>query len=266
MARVIKKTKLRSIQKRAAKKAIKKYRVKKKTTFKKSVKKFKKGSIKAIKKKSVRIKKGIIKKGRKALKRKGGKKKIKLRTVGNRELERALKELLSSASFVKVGIIGKPENKAHKASDKHVDPKFIGPSPAKAITNLEIGVIHEFGTKHIPQRSFLRSTYEKEFRKLGKVFTAGLKRTLARSNEPEKAIHKTLDFVGNWFVGRVKKTFTQNDWKPLKDPTRGGKNKEGLAKPLIDTGQLRASIGYQIIDVQVKNRIANVGSVKGMIN
>ena len=238
---------------------VKKTRAKKIKAFKKRVKK----ATKKVRKKAVKVRKRTVKAVKKGMKRR---KKVKIRVVPHKEVERALKELLSSASFVKVGVIGKPENKAFKASDNHVDPGFIGPHKSKPKTNLEIAVIHEFGTEHIPQRSFLRSTYESEFRKLGKVFTAGLKRTLARSNEPEKMIHKTLEFTGNWFVGRVKKKFTQPIPPPLKDPTRGGKNKEGLAIPLIDTGQLRASIGYQVIDVQVKNRIANVGSVKGMIN
>jgi hypothetical protein len=34
----------------------------------------------------------------------------------------------------------------------------------------------------------------------------------------------------------------------LAGPTRGGRNKLGQARPLIDTGQLRASISYEVLE------------------
>jgi phage gpG-like protein len=34
------------------------------------------------------------------------------------------------------------------------------------------------------------------------------------------------------------------DWEPLKDPTRGGKNAAGGGRPLNDTGRMRDSVNY----------------------
>lgn len=190
----------------------------------------------------------------------------KVVVVTNRKLMRELKAVLESASFVKIGILAKPQNKkAEKASTPHVDKNFIGPHKRKPLTVLEVGAIHEFGTGHIPQRSFLRSTWEDNVDKTHKVIVSGLKRHMKKGGDPKQNIHMALKFVGAWFVGRVKKKFTKNDWTALKDPSRGGKNFEHSSgfigpprksMPLIDTGQLRASIGYEVVKVVVKERIA----------
>ena len=60
-------------------------------------------------------------------------------------------------------------------------------------------------------------------------------------------IDTALGLMGQLVEADIKATFTNNDWPALKDPTRGGRNPDGGAKPLIDTGQLRQSIRYQIV-------------------
>lgn len=165
----------------------------------------------------------------------------------NRKLEKEIQELLSLNAFVKVGILSKPDKGKNKGSDKKdkvLRDGIVVPSDA---TVAEIGYYHEFGKGFLPQRSFLRSTWDTEKTKLMKVFQTAMKRGLAKG-DPEQKSEALLKFTGAWFVGRVKKTFTNNDWDGLKDPTRGGRNKDGTATPLVDTGQLRASIAYQVID------------------
>lgn len=165
----------------------------------------------------------------------------------NRKLEKELQKLLTADAFVKVGILSKPDTGDIKATDKKdkvLRDGVVVPSPA---TIAEIGFYHEFGKGHLPQRSFLRSTWDTEKNKLMKVYETALKRKLNKG-DPETGIQKVMKFTGAWFVGRVKKTFTNNDWDGLKDPTRGGRNKDGLSTPLVDTGQLRASIAYQVIN------------------
>jgi phage gpG-like protein len=155
----------------------------------------------------------------------------------NRKAEKILDDFLNADIYVKVGVLDKPDNNAHKASD----PKKDG----DGVTIGRVAAIHEFGTDTIPQRSFIRSTYEKEERNLANTFRR-LAKAEAKQSQPK--LERFVEKVGVWFTGRVKKTFTNNNWPPLKDPTRGGRNKSGQATPLVDTGQLRASIGYEVVE------------------
>ncbi len=160
-----------------------------------------------------------------------------------------LKKLLSDRSFVKVGVLANPDN---KAAPRASDPKTVfvmkdGSKSEKTIdTNLvTIAIAHEFGNPPLlPQRSFLRSTFAKEKKNIPKVFFKAAQRQIKKKRyDPEDV----LRLVGVWFEGLVKKTFTNNNWPSLKDPTRGGRNKDGGATPLVDTGQLRASIASEVV-------------------
>ena len=185
--------------------------------------------------------------------------------IVNFKLERELDKLLSMGGFVKIGVLGDPDQKGRgKSTDAKSEVLADGIVVASDdMTVLDIAVIHEFGLGHVPQRSFIRSTWEKEQKKLGKVFEKALIRDVVKTgkissgDDIDKRLTKILTFAGAWFAGRVRKTFTNNDWPALKDPSRGGKNFEHSSSfigpprksmPLIDTGQLRASISFQVIN------------------
>jgi HK97 gp10 family phage protein len=167
----------------------------------------------------------------------------------NRKAEKLLLKLLKDKSFVKIGVLGKPDQKGSaKASDvKKVSTKDGSKDSPDGTTLVDIAVIHEFGTSKIPPRSFLRSTFAENKKKIPKVYLGLAKRAIKKKDYDPKDV---LKLMGAWMAGQVRQTFTKNDWPPLKDPTRGGKNKEGGATPLVDTGQLRASISYQVIEDQ----------------
>jgi len=167
----------------------------------------------------------------------------------NKKLEAALDRIFSIGAFVKVGIIGKPDNVGGVKADagKEVLKPWQGDFflfTSTSVTLVDVAVIHEFGTSTIPQRSFLRSTYAENKKKIPRAFEAEARRALKKKEwDPEEIMER----IGIWFQGLVVKKFTNNDWPALKDPTRGGKNKKGNATPLVDTGQLRQAISYQVI-------------------
>ncbi len=143
----------------------------------------------------------------------------------------------------KVGILADPDgNKAHKADSKKKRRESDGTIANSDDTLLDIAVIHEFGLGNQKERSFLRSTSndKRVKNKIGKI----AENELSKAADPDKIIRKLAAAM----VGEVKKKFTDNDWPALNDPTRGGKNPQGGARPLVDTGQLRASIAYEIIE------------------
>ena len=181
----------------------------------------------------------------------GGKDMTNLFNIGtkvtiNHNAERLLEEMLTVDSYVKVGILEKPDSQGSKSTDNKLYRNSKGrKQESTSVTVGEVGYAHEFGIGNLPQRSFLRSTYQEQIKNLSTIIKR-LAKVEAAKNIPN--IKGLLNLVGVYMVGRVKKKFTNNDWPPLQDPTRGGRNKSGNAKPLIDTNQLRGSITYQVIE------------------
>ena len=158
-----------------------------------------------------------------------------------------LKALIEADAAVKIGILANPDDNAKKASEKK-KVKLASSTKTTKATNVMVGAVHEFGSpkNNIPSRSFLRSTFNK---KRSEIYKALFKIISSEIDKGGVSIDFALKKLGVFTKGLVQATFTDagNGWKKLKDPTRGGKNKKGQATPLVDTGQLRASIGFQVV-------------------
>ena len=101
----------------------------------------------------------------------------------------------------------------------------------------------EFGAKNVPARSFLRSTVaykESEWRKA--IYYAIQRRGF---DHPEEALRD----VGNLVRGDIVATIRRGDFKPLAPATVKAKERKGRpepATPLIDTGSMIRSIGFEV--------------------
>ena len=150
----------------------------------------------------------------------------------NKEVKTLQNKLNPKGEYAKVGI---PENSGNAKKRK-------GKSVVDSGTPLVlVGAVHEFGIG-VPMRSFLRVPLKDNQSKIAKIATLGAKK-VADGSGKIKGVLKAMGEVG---VSISKESFSVNDWQPLKDPTRGGKNKDGDAIPLVDTGTLKRSITYQI--------------------
>lgn len=173
--------------------------------------------------------------------------------TSNTKLQKLLSEMFTEQTAVKIGLVAKPEGGGQSGDV----PKESKDKDGNTIIDHDVDLafiasLHEFGNEstNLPQRSFLRSTYNEKKDRIVKNLKIALKKQAASNNyDPESALRG----VAVWMVGQVKKKFTSNDWEALKDPTRGGRNKDGKATPLVDTGQLRASIDYEIVKGKVKD-------------
>lgn len=114
-------------------------------------------------------------------------------------------------------------------------------SESKTGTNLtvaQVATFHEFGTEHIPERSFIRSTVAENRADINS-FIENLKPSILNG-----ASLKALSILGEYVQNLIKKKIqTGGDWAPLKASTIRAK---GSSKPLIDTGQMLNSIRYVV--------------------
>jgi hypothetical protein len=101
-----------------------------------------------------------------------------------------------------------------------------------------VAAVHEFGAprKGIPQRSFLRSTFDLHQKDLQNVMAAEKDKILLGGT-----IEDSLDRIGLLHTAQVQARIRSNIPPPLADATVEAK---GSSRALIDTGQLVQSIRH----------------------
>lgn len=112
---------------------------------------------------------------------------------------------------------------------------------SEGITNAELAMIHEFGVpeKGIPERSFMRSTASEESENLGRLSKAKITECIEGNASP----HDVFATIGAYLQGKIVEKITDGEFEPNNENTV---KRKGSSKPLIDTGQLRASITYEV--------------------
>ncbi len=121
------------------------------------------------------------------------------------------------------------------SSDKH---------QGSTLSVAEIGTIHEFGTKRIPARSFLRAVLDKH--RLS--YTAQLNGAIYMSihdaaKQKSDATIRNFHKLGLRIVGDIQRHIARGIPPPLAESTIARK---GSSTPLIDSGQLRRSITHVV--------------------
>jgi len=102
----------------------------------------------------------------------------------------------------------------------------------------DIATFNEFGTRNIPARSFLRSTFDENADDY-QSFIARLAGTLGKSKSAKQA----AELLGLKMVGDVQKKIVDVRTPPNAPATIA---KKGFDNPLIQTGRLRQSIAYEV--------------------
>ncbi len=136
-------------------------------------------------------------------------------------------------AFVKVGVTadvgGEPKK---QGTDKPASGK-------KPLTLVEVAWFNEFGTKHIPERSFIRSTTDEQRSQLAQI----KKRLAIEITAGRQTVASALAILGEWMQAQIQQKITRLSEPPNAPSTVARK---GSRNPLIDTGQLRQSIRYQV--------------------
>lgn len=116
---------------------------------------------------------------------------------------------------------------------------------ARGLDMIGLATVHELGSRAagIPERSFIRSTFEKGAPEIGKM-TARLATAFVTG---KMSLHKALDVLGHKGAAMVKANITQGPHipPPLKPATIAAK---GSDRPLVDTGRLVDSVTHEVVN------------------
>ena len=127
----------------------------------------------------------------------------------------------------------------------HVQVGIFGDEAAEdrgGITNVQVAAIHEFGLPPMPERSFLRATFDMKAREIAQLAKNLRWRVFVGTMSNAKA----LGLLGAFVKGEVQKRMSRGIPPPLDPATI---RRKGSSVPLIDTGQLRGSINYEVKNV-----------------
>lgn len=159
--------------------------------------------------------------------------------------QKLLKRLLAKEpKEVSIGIFSAEAEQPHEEPDRFIGPQeeTFGPEKPKAVSALTVGdiaEIHEYGLGNNPERSFIRAWVDEN---PGKIKVA-MTRLMVSVVKGKRDKGQALDAFGLWAVGQMQKRIASGIAPPL---TAATILKKGSTIPLIDTGQLRASITYQV--------------------
>lgn len=150
------------------------------------------------------------------------------RDLGYKRILKDVAKVKQSKPYVKIGIL--------EAAGIHRD---------SVQTVAGIGAVHEYGSDdgRIPERSFIRSTMDQNQENLVKLSHRKKDEIIFQ----KKPVAKALGEMGAIIQGLIQKKIadTDADWPELAEETIARKKS---SKPLIDTGQLRQSIRYQVVE------------------
>ena len=179
--------------------------------------------------------------------------------VINNDILDNLKRALSKKYVTQVGVLGsKAENRMQAGGLAKSKGSYTGghkkSKTADEMTNAEIGAIHEFGIKNeksrMPQRSFLKMPLTRSAKELfekRQTLTKYVNSAIDKGTPVDAAWLKAHQDLGVIAQQIVQKSFKDSgpDWDALKASTIARKKSD---KPLIDTGQLRASIMSRVVE------------------
>ena len=144
---------------------------------------------------------------------------------GIEQLQKSVKDA-KGRSVVKVGI--QEEAGGHKESEG-------------ALSVADVASFHEFGTEHIPERSFIRMPIQDNKKELQELQRKLLRDTILGS----KSIGESLAIIGEKAQSDMIAAINAGIEPELDPATIAAK---GSSTPLIDSGQLKQSIRYKVED------------------
>jgi hypothetical protein len=159
------------------------------------------------------------------------KKSIKITDLGWERINAELK--IAEKSYTVVGFPQRGEIGAAGAGSREPSADFS--------ELVRVAVVHEFGApkRRIPERPFMRTAFDENLSDLNEV----KKREYQNIIDGKTTAKQGLERLGELHKSHIQKKITDITSPPLRPLTV--RRKKGSTKPLIDTGQLRASVQHK---------------------
>lgn len=142
----------------------------------------------------------------------------------------------AKGAYVKVGVTSSVGSQPKESRD----PAGKGP-----LTLVQVAWFNEFGTMtakgktHVPERSFIRSTHDEQ-----REAIIRRKKGLVRQIGDGLSVRRALEILGTWMKGKIQAKIVS-----LRTPPNapGTIKRKQSSNPLVDIGQLRQNIEYQVV-------------------
>lgn len=135
------------------------------------------------------------------------------------------------------------ENLKRRLTGKREHVVNVGfPSSAKepdGTSTALVAAVHEYGSEHVPERPFMRVAIQENLGNYKALNANSLKQLVRGSITTDKA----LGLLGLMASSHIKEKIKNGSFAPLKAATI---KRKGSSKPLIDTGQMRQSVTYEL--------------------
>jgi len=159
------------------------------------------------------------------------------RAPGWKKLKATLMSLQRGDSYVKVGLLGEKA-----AAEEH---------EGEPLTNVELAAAHEFGTEDLPERSFIRRSFDEN----RDAYYEQLSPLVAGVYEGRVSIAKALEIMGHRIKWDMKNLIIENRIEPPDAPgtiaRKAAKSYHGAAAgspvTLVDSGKLVAAIDHAVV-------------------
>lgn len=151
-------------------------------------------------------------------------------TPQGRAFLKSIENLSKNTPYVKIGIL-----KNRFGDQKSGDETIIA-------TLGEVAISNEFGSpeRGIPERSYIRSTFDENKEK----WLGLMSRQIDKLIEGKTTEEKILATMGEHIKSEIQRKIVDLRTPPNSPETIA---KKGSSNPLIDTGQLRQSIDYEVV-------------------
>lgn len=116
-----------------------------------------------------------------------------------------------------------------------------GEADHEGVDLCEIAAYNELGTMHIPSRPFLRDSVDNHMDEISSHIAEWCKKIAGG----EMKAHELMTNIGMMQKGLIQEEIVKGSFEPNAPATI---RKKGSDKPLIDTGAMRESVNYVIVE------------------
>jgi hypothetical protein len=178
---------------------------------------------------------------------------------GLKDLEKELGKLKGGEGFAKAGVLGakaeaqhmtKAEQDRYNSTRRDAQGRFLqgsgaktqGAAPEGTLSNVDLAMVHEFGTDRVPQRSFIRTSFDANQAK----YIERMRLLVQAIYDRKLNIRTALGLLSTEVASDIRNLVREGSGIPPPNAPATIAAK-GSSHTLMDTGQLVGAISHQVV-------------------